>query len=111
VPYMAAYAATKAYVLHLTEALQEELSVSHPGHVYVMALCPGATRTEFWNRSGSPVEKTRFSVMSVDEVVAKTMREIQRRLKTVVIPSVLLQAATQSLRVSSRSRRSGSDDC
>lgn len=103
VPYMAAYAATKAYVLHLTEALGRELADSNPGQVYVMALCPGATRTEFWSRSASPVEKTRFAVMTVEAVVGVAMRELKRRRKTVVIPSLLLSAATQSLRVSTRS--------
>jgi hypothetical protein len=102
VPYMSAYAATKAYVLHLTDALGRELADSDPGRVYVMALCPGATQTQFWSRSGSPVEKTRFSVMTVEAVIAVALRELKRRRKTVVIPSVLLQAATQSLRVSTR---------
>lgn len=102
VPYMAAYAATKAYVLHLTEALGQELADSNPGEVYVMALCPGATKTEFWNRSASPVENTRFSVMTVEAVVDVAMRELKRRRETVVIPSFLLRAATQSLRVSTR---------
>lgn len=103
VPYMAAYAATKAYVLHFTEALGRELADRHPGQVYVMALCPGATQTQFWNRSGSPVEKTRFSVMTVEATVVVAMKELARRRKTVVIPSLLLSAATQSLRVSTRS--------
>ena len=102
VPYMSAYAATKSYVLHLTEALSRELADSNPGQVYVMALCPGATRTQFWSRSGSPVEKTRFSVMTVEAVVAVALRQLKRRRKTVVIPSMLLRAATHSLRVSTR---------
>jgi len=102
VPYMSAYAATKAYVLHFTEALGVEVNDSHPGRVYVMALCPGATRTEFWSRSNSPVEKTRFPVMSPERVVATAMRAMARRRKTVVIPSLLLALATESLRLSPR---------
>lgn len=102
VPYMAAYAATKSYVLHLTEAMSQELADSNPGQVYMMALCPGATRTQFWTRSASPVENTRFAVMTVEDVVAVAMKELKRRRKTVVIPSLLLRVATQSLRVSSR---------
>jgi short-subunit dehydrogenase len=43
VPGMAAYAATKAYVLALTEALSEELKGSG---VTVTALCPGVTDTD-----------------------------------------------------------------
>lgn len=103
VPYMSAYAASKSYVLHLTEALSKELADSDPGQVYVMALCPGATRTQFWDRSASPVENTRFSVMTVEDVVAVALKALGRRRKTVVIPSMVLKAATQSLRVSTRS--------
>ena len=44
VPYMATYAATKAYVLFLSEALHEE---AKSYGVTVTCLCPGLTRTEF----------------------------------------------------------------
>ncbi len=42
VPYLAVYAATKAFVLSLTEALSEELAESG---VTLTALCPGFTET------------------------------------------------------------------
>ncbi len=48
-PLMAVYFATKAYVLHFSEALGNELS---PLGVHVMTLCPGATRTEFATAAG-----------------------------------------------------------
>jgi short-subunit dehydrogenase len=41
---LAVYAATKAYVLSLSESLHEEAS---PSGVHVTALCPGLTKTEF----------------------------------------------------------------
>ena len=43
VPSMSAYAATKAYVLSLTESLSEECRGSG---VYITALCPGLTKTD-----------------------------------------------------------------
>ena len=43
-PYYAAYAATKAYVLFLSEAVSSELG---GGGVTVTTLCPGMTETEF----------------------------------------------------------------
>lgn len=52
VPYFAVYAASKAFDLHFAEALAEELR-GEP--VDVLALCPGATRTEFGARSGAGV--------------------------------------------------------
>lgn len=44
VPYFACYAATKAYVLSLSEGLREEL---REVGISVTALCPGPTATEF----------------------------------------------------------------
>ncbi len=43
-PYMAVYFATKAYVLHFSEAIGYEL---RPKNVSVTALCPGPTSTQF----------------------------------------------------------------
>ena len=45
VPFMATYAATKAFVLSFSEALWEE---NRPFGVHVMALCPGVTETNFF---------------------------------------------------------------
>lgn len=49
-PYMAVYFASKAYVLHLSEALSEELRGSG---VTVTALCPGPTATSFAKRANA----------------------------------------------------------
>lgn len=49
VPYFATYAASKAFGLSLAEALAEE---TRGEPVDVLALCPGATRTDFAARSG-----------------------------------------------------------
>jgi short-subunit dehydrogenase len=49
-PKLAVYAATKAYVTSLTEALHEEVRGTG---VHVTALCPGLTRTEFQSVSST----------------------------------------------------------
>jgi len=48
-PFFATYAATKAFDLLFAEALAGELAEAP---VDVLALCPGATRTEFFRRAG-----------------------------------------------------------
>src|ERR1700675_3193578 len=48
VPFMATYAATKAFVLSFSEALWEE---NRAHGVKVMALCPGVTETNFFEAS------------------------------------------------------------
>jgi short-subunit dehydrogenase len=49
-PYMAVYGATKAFVLSFTEALWGE---NQSTGVRVLALCPGATQTGFFDRVGA----------------------------------------------------------
>lgn len=51
VGYMGVYSASKAYVLHFSESLWAEL---RPHGVTVTTLCPGTTRTEFFDHSGVP---------------------------------------------------------
>ncbi|MEP7274528.1 MAG: SDR family NAD(P)-dependent oxidoreductase, partial [Acidobacteriota bacterium] len=50
VPYFAIYAATKAFVLTFSEALQVECA---PANVRVLALCPGRTETHFQEVAGT----------------------------------------------------------
>src|SRR5664279_6565327 len=51
IPTMGVYAATKAFVLRLSMAMWHEL---RPSGVTVLALCPGATETDFWKIAGNP---------------------------------------------------------
>ncbi len=56
-PYMATYAATKAFLLHWSLALNEDLKGTG---VSALALCPGPTKTQFFIRAGfteSPMSK------------------------------------------------------
>lgn len=62
-----AYNATKSYVLTLTRAMQRELAESG---VQVQAVLPGATRTEIFDRSGTPINQIPAEMlMDVDEMV------------------------------------------
>lgn len=65
VPFMGVYAATKAYVLSLSEALHEE---AKPFGVVVTALCPGATATEFARRADLEKSKLFKGAMSAETV-------------------------------------------
>ncbi|MCA9065409.1 MAG: SDR family oxidoreductase, partial [Planctomycetaceae bacterium] len=51
VAFMSAYAASKSYVLHFTEALWAE---ARSRGVTVTASCPGVTRTDFFDTAGAP---------------------------------------------------------
>lgn len=51
IPTMGTYAASKAFVLRLSMAMWHEL---RPSGVTVLALCPGATETNFWKVAGNP---------------------------------------------------------
>ncbi|MFP5502300.1 MAG: SDR family NAD(P)-dependent oxidoreductase [Candidatus Sericytochromatia bacterium] len=80
VPHFAVYAASKAYVLSFTEALAEE--VRGEG-IVVQALCPGTTRTEFFEVAGMPPE-ARSAYMSPEAVVEASLGGIARRSPVVV---------------------------
>jgi short-subunit dehydrogenase len=64
-PGLAVYAATKAYVTSLTEAIWAE---TRGTGLIVLALCPGPTETEFFEAAGSDTFKVGAS-MSVDDVL------------------------------------------
>ena len=65
VPFMATYAATKAFVLSFSEALWEE---NRAHGVKVLALCPGSTATNFFDAAGS-APPPRSVVQTPEEVV------------------------------------------
>ncbi len=67
-PGMAAYFASKAYVLSLGEALAHEL---HDTGVTVTTLCPGASATDFFNVAGATrgfLARRRRHMMPADQV-------------------------------------------
>jgi short-subunit dehydrogenase len=75
VPYFAVYAATKAFVLSLSEALHEE---AKKHGVLVCALCPGPVATEFQQVAGMEPRFFAHS-QSVDEVVTAGFTLLRRK--------------------------------
>lgn len=72
VPHMAVYGATKAFVLSFSEALWAE-EKAHG--IRVLAVCPGATATEFFDVAG---ESAAVGIKrSAKQVVDHTMRELR----------------------------------
>jgi short-subunit dehydrogenase len=98
VPTLASYAATKAYVLSLTEALAEELRGSG---VSVGALCPGITATAMLDRAAA--RNGRLGrlpggvVGRVEDVAAAAYRACFDD-EVITVPGALNQAATVASR-------------
>lgn len=78
---MGNYGATKAYVLSLSQALENEIG---PRGVYVQAVLPGATRTEIWGRAGHDVDQVP-GMMAVDDLVDAALVGFDRG-ETITIP-------------------------
>ena len=76
VAYMGAYAASKAYVLHFSEALWTE---AREKGVTVMALCPGPTSTEFFDNAGVPNWLKKHSSHSVEYVVKTGLKALEKK--------------------------------
>ncbi len=74
VPFMATYAATKAFVLSFTEALWEE---NRPHGIKVMALCPGVTETNFFEAARGQKPPGRVA-QSPEDVVETALRGLAR---------------------------------
>jgi uncharacterized protein len=92
-PGTANYAATKAYVLSLTEALSAEVKESG---VSVTALCPGPVRTEFTEAAGiqgSEEQLPDMFWMSAEQVAAEAVRGVDRG-KRVVVPGLINRTQT-----------------
>ena len=74
-PFWTNYSASKAYLLHLSEGLWFELRGKG---VDVLALCPGATKTEF-----SKVAGTKESGMKTSDVVKKGLQSLGKKTTAV----------------------------
>ncbi len=76
VPYMATYAASKAFVLSFSEAVAEELRDSN---VRMMALCPGPVPTGFQAAAGMELTGLeRWAALPPGRVVRVALRDYER---------------------------------
>lgn len=83
--FNAVYAASKAYVLSLTQSLAAEMSEKG---VQVQAVLPGATRTEIWERAGMDINAfPREMVMDVNEMVDAALAGFDQK-ELITIPSL-----------------------
>jgi short-subunit dehydrogenase len=98
VPYMTAYAATKAYVLHFSEALHAELKAQG---VTVLALCPGATKTGFFEAAEVDVAKTNLPMQTAETVVLTAMNALDAK-KAFVVTGWKNKAASFTSRLAPR---------
>ncbi|MFN0198141.1 MAG: SDR family NAD(P)-dependent oxidoreductase [Planctomycetaceae bacterium] len=103
VAFMPVYSASKAYVLHFSEALWAE--VRGKG-VTVMALCPGTTQTEFFDVAGAQGWLKKHRSQTVGEVVKTALWGLEKR-RQYIIPgwgnyflSLLVRIATRRTVVS-----------
>ncbi len=101
-PLMAAYYASKAYVLSLSEALANELKGTG---VTVTALCPGPVRTEFQKRANME-ESGLLSGRLLKVMDSKTVAEIgykgMMKGKSIVIPGLLNKIGVFGVRLGPR---------
>ncbi len=85
-PLMAAYYATKAYVLRLTQGISEEIKKAD-STVYIGALCPGPVKTEF--DMVAQIGPGNRGLESMD--VAKYAIKMMLKRKTVIVPGIAMK--------------------
>lgn len=89
-PDFAVYAATKAYVLHFSKALAEEL---YDQEIYVTAVCPGPVDTPFFDiaeRNGKTLTVKKYTMVEPIDVVKQALYDSYRR-KTVSVPGKIIK--------------------
>ena len=75
IPFFATYSATKAFVTSFTEAIAEE---NRPYGIRVLALCPGATDTGFFEASGIDDPMMVKGFQTAEQVVDAALSALKR---------------------------------
>lgn len=83
VPYINVYAATKAYVLSFSRALNRELK---PLGIRVLAVCPYWTKTAFFERSNKQSVITRFDCMYETSFIVNKIFCTMNKKRDYVVP-------------------------
>jgi len=96
---LATYAASKAFVLSLSESIWSE---ERESGVRVVALCPGRTPTEFQAVAGTGNADSAFGVRSADQVVEAALEALERG-RSYEVPGFENWLATWLVRVLPRS--------
>lgn len=81
IPFMATYAATKAFVSSFSEAVAEE---NRPFGIHILALCPGSTKTNFFEASNIERPIQVKGQQTVEDVVETAMKAVARNKTKVV---------------------------
>jgi short-subunit dehydrogenase len=99
-PLMSSYFASKAYVLHFSEALRSELA---PFGVKVSVLCPGPVATAFFRRAAlySGGLERQQQLASPEEIALITLRGLDRN-SAIIIPGWRYRLLPQLLRFTPR---------
>lgn len=107
VAFMGAYAASKSFILHFSEALWAE---ARSRGVTVMALCPGVTRTDFFDHAGAPGWLEKHSSQTPARVVKVALKSLEKRRQYVVpgwgnyLMTLLVRLATRRTAVNESKR-------
>lgn len=98
VAYMPVYAASKAFVLHFSEALWAEC---RDRGVTVTALCPGTTQTDFFDVANVPGWLKKHEFSTPEQVVKSALKALERR-KQIAIPGWRNRLIAFSVRMARR---------
>jgi short-subunit dehydrogenase len=98
IPYLAAYAASKAFVVALSEALAEE---NREAGVRVVTLNPGPVATEFQDVAGTVFGDNPVGLRTPQQVVAAALGALEKGQRTIT-PGLVNRLSTYVVRVSPR---------